>query len=141
MNVKEKADALSREVIGAVIEVHKALGPGLLESTYEECLCQELTLRGISFQRQVELPIEYKGVKLSAGYRIDIVVDELVVLELKSIEELMPIHQAQLLTYLRLSKICRAFDQFQCSSAETGNQAVSARLNTALCPWCLCGEL
>ena len=105
MDTKEKADALSREIIGAAIEVHKALGPGLLESAYEECLCQELTLRGIPFQRQVELPIEYKGVELSPGYRIDVVVDKLIVLELKSIEKLMPIHQAQLLTYLRLSKI------------------------------------
>ena len=104
MEIKEKADALSHEVIGAAIEVHKSLGPGLLESAYEECLCQELTLRNLPFQRQVELPIKYKGIELSSGYRIDLVVDELIVLELKSIEKLMPIHQAQLLTYLRLSK-------------------------------------
>ena len=105
MDTKERANALSRQVIGAAIEVHKALGPGLLESAYEECLCQELKLRGIPFQRQVELPIEYKGVKLSAGYRMDIVVDNLLILELKSIEKLLPIHQAQPITYLRLSNI------------------------------------
>ena len=105
MDTKEKANALSRKVIGAAIEVHKALGAGLLESTYEECLCQELTLRRIPFERQVELPIEYKGIKLSAGYRMDIVVDGLLILELKSVEKLLPIHEAQLLMYLRLSKI------------------------------------
>ncbi len=105
MEIKEKADKLSHEVIGAAIEVHKALGPGLLESAYEECLCQELALRGIPFQRQVDLPIKYKNVELSAGYRIDILVDEIIVLELKSVERVMPIHQAQLLTYLRLSEI------------------------------------
>ena len=105
MGIKEKTDKLSHEEIGAAIEVHKALGPGLLESAYEECLCQELTLRGIPFQQQVELPIKYKGLELSASYRMDIVVDKLIVLELKSVEKLMPIHQAQLLTYLRLSEI------------------------------------
>jgi GxxExxY protein len=104
MNDKEKADILSREVIGAAIEVHKALGPGLLESAYEECLCHELKLRAIPFQRQVELPIKYKGEELSAGYRIDVIVDNLIVLALKSVEKLMPIHQTQLLTYLRLSR-------------------------------------
>ena len=105
MDTKEKANALSREVIGAAIEVHKALGAGLLESAYEECLCQELKLRGIPFARQVELPIEYKGLELSAGYRMDIVVGGLLVLELKSVEKLLPIHEAQLITYLSLSKI------------------------------------
>ena len=96
---------MSREVIGAGIEVHKALGPGLLESVYEECLCQELKLRSIPFKRQVELPIEYKGMKLPASYRIDILVDNLLILELKAVEKMMPIHDAQILTYLRLSGI------------------------------------
>lgn len=77
----------------------------MLESAYEECLSQELKLRNIPFERQVDLPIEYKGMKLSAGYRMDIVVDGLIILELKSIEKVLPIHEAQLLTYLRLSKI------------------------------------
>ena len=105
MDTKEKSNTLSREIIGAAIEVHKALGPGLLESAYEECLCQELKMRNIPFERQVDLPIEYKGIKLSAGYRMDIVVENLLVLELKSVEKLLPIHQAQLITYLRLSNI------------------------------------
>ena len=105
MDTKDKANTLAREIIGAAIEVHKALGPGLLESAYEECLCQELKMRNIPFERQVDLPIEYKGIKLSAGYRMDIVVENLLVLELKSVEKLLPIHQAQLITYLRLSNI------------------------------------
>ena len=94
---------LTGEVIGAAIEVHKALGPGLLESAYEECLCYELKLRGIQFERQVELPIEYKGTKMNCGYRMDIVADNQLILELKSCEALHPIYEAQLLTYLRLT--------------------------------------
>jgi len=78
MDTKKSADALSYQVIGAAIEVHKALGPGLLESAYEECLCQELNLQNIPYKRQVDLPIEYKGMTLSAGYRMDIVVGGLV---------------------------------------------------------------
>jgi GxxExxY protein len=96
-------NGLTGEVIGAAIEVHKALGPGLLESAYDECLCHELRLRGIQFERQVELPIEYKGTKLNCGYRMDVVADDQVILELKSCEALHPIHEAQLLTYLRLT--------------------------------------
>jgi len=94
---------LTREVIGAAIEVHKALGPGLLESVYEECLCHEFKLRGIKFERQVELPIEYKGAKLNCGYRMDIVLNDQLIVELKSYEALHPIYEAQLLTYLKLS--------------------------------------
>ena len=85
------------------MEVHKHLGPGLLESAYEECLCRELSLRGIPFQRQVELPVEYKGIRLNVGYRMDLVVKDSLVVELKAVEKLEPIHEAQLLTYLRLS--------------------------------------
>ncbi len=94
-------------VIGAAIEVHKALGPGLLESAYEECLCRELELelRGVPFERQKELPIEYKGAKLDCGYRLDIVVAGRLILELKACENLQPIHEAQLLTYLKLTGI------------------------------------
>ena len=94
---------LTGEVIGAAIEVHKALGPGLLESAYEECLCHELKLRGIQFERQVDLPIEYKGTKLDCAYRMDIVAEDQLIVELKSCESLQPIHQAQLLTYLKLT--------------------------------------
>ena len=93
---------LTGRIIGAAIEVHKALGPGLLESAYEECLCHELYLRKIRYKRQQELPIEYKGMKLDCGYRLDVVVERQVVLELKSCENLQPIHEAQLLTYLKL---------------------------------------
>jgi len=96
---------LTGKVIGAAIEAHKSLGPGLLESIYEECLCIELRLRKIPFERQRELPIEYKGVTLDCGYRLDIVVDERLIVELKACESLQPIHQAQLLTYLRLTGI------------------------------------
>ena len=94
---------LTQEIIGAAIEVHKQLGPGLLESAYEECLCHELNLRGISFKRQVALPVEYKGLKLDCGYKLDVVVEDAVILELKSIETVLPIHEAQLLTYLKIT--------------------------------------
>jgi GxxExxY protein len=97
-------DSRTEPIIGAAIEVHKQLGPGLLESTYEECLCHEFQWRRIRFQRQVELPVIYKGLKLDCGYRIDLVVDETVVVELKAVEQLLPVHEAQLLTYLRLAR-------------------------------------
>jgi GxxExxY protein len=96
-------EELTEKIIGAAIEVHRALGPGLLESAYEECLCRELNLRGLVFQRQVPLPVEYKGVKLDCGYRLDLVVQEAVVLELKCVEHILPVHEAQLLTYLKLT--------------------------------------
>ncbi|MEJ5226122.1 MAG: GxxExxY protein [Anaerolineales bacterium] len=89
-------------VIGAAIEVHRHLGPGLLESAYEECLCHELGLRNIAFQRQVALPVVYKGVQLDCGYRVDLLVKDEVVVELKAVEQLLPIHDAQILTYMRL---------------------------------------
>ncbi|MFZ1198558.1 MAG: GxxExxY protein, partial [Desulfobacterales bacterium] len=94
---------LSGKVIGCAIEVHKHLGPGLLESAYEECLCHEFALQGIPYERQKELPIEYKGRKLDCGYRLDVVVGNVIILELKACEKIEPIHQAQLLTYLKLS--------------------------------------
>jgi len=93
---------LTEKIIGAAIEVHKALGPGLLESAYEECLCHELTLRSVPFERQVPLSIEYKGVKLDCGYRLELLVAKVVVVELKAVERTEAIHEAQLLTYLKL---------------------------------------
>lgn len=93
---------ITEQTIGAAIEVHKALGPGLLESAYEQCLCHELALRGIRFERQRPLPVEYKGVKLDCGYRLDLLVADAVVVEIKAVSEIEPIHEAQLLTYLRL---------------------------------------
>ena len=93
---------LTEAIIGAAMEVHRALGPGLLESIYEMCLCRELSIRGIPFERQVLIPVEYKGVKLDCGYRADIVVDGTILLEIKAIDSLLPIHDAQLLSYLKL---------------------------------------
>jgi GxxExxY protein len=94
---------LTGQIIGAAIEVHKTLGPGLLESAYEECLCHEFHLTELHCKRQQTLPVEYKGIKLDCGYRIDLLVEDLVILELKSVKGLEPIHKAQLLTYLRLT--------------------------------------
>jgi GxxExxY protein len=102
---RERANALSREVIGAAIEVHRHLGPGLLESAYEVALRRELELREIPHQFQVPLPVEYKGVPLDCAYRLDVVVGGILVVELKSVDKLEPIHTAQLLTYLRLSNL------------------------------------
>ncbi|MBI3112097.1 MAG: GxxExxY protein [Ignavibacteriales bacterium] len=96
---------LTQKIIGAAIEVHKVLGPGLLESTHEEPLCFELSALGIHYERQKPLSLMYKGIQLDCGYRLDVVVERKVVLEIKSVESLFPIHQAQLLTYLRLSGI------------------------------------
>lgn len=93
---------MTEQIIGAAIEVHKALGPGLLESAYEECLCQELTLREMRFERQRPLPVQYKGVELDCGYRLDLLVAEAVVVEIKAVQAIEPIHEAQLLTYLKL---------------------------------------
>jgi len=98
-------DSLTERVIGAAIEVHRALGPGLLESAYQECLCPELHLLGLPFEREVPLPVVYKGVRLDCGYRLDLVVEGRVIVELKTVERLLPIHEAQLLTYLRLAQI------------------------------------
>ena len=94
---------LTERIIGGALEVHKALGPGLLESAYEECLCHELHLRDIAFRRQVDVPVTYKGIHLSCGYRLDLLVDNGVIVELKAVERLLPVHEAQLITYLRLS--------------------------------------
>jgi GxxExxY protein len=93
---------ITSAIIGAAIEVHRQLGPGLLESAYLECLSRELVLRGIPFERQKPLPLEYKGVHLECGYRLDLLVAGCVVVEIKSLEALAPVHDAQLLTYLRL---------------------------------------
>ena len=94
---------LSSRIIGAAIEVHKALGPGLLESAYEECICHELNTGGLSLERQKPLAVRYKGINLDCGYRLDVVVEDAIILELKSCEKIEPIHKAQLLTYLKLS--------------------------------------
>ena len=99
----KRVDRISGAVIGCAIEVHRILGPGLLESAYEICLAQELGLRGHEVERQRQMPVVYRGVQVDSGYRLDLVVDELVIVELKAVESLLPIHSAQLLSYLRLS--------------------------------------
>jgi GxxExxY protein len=98
-----RANQVTEKVIGCAIEVHKHLGPGLLESAYEECTCYEMTEEGLAVRRQVPLPVIYKGDKLDCGYRIDAVVEETVILEFKTVEKLLPVHEAQLLSYLRLT--------------------------------------
>jgi len=96
---------LSASIISSAIEVHKQLGPGLLESAYEECLCRELYLREISFERQKPLPLEYKGINLDCGYRLDLLAEQRIIVEIKAVAELAPIHEAQMLTYLKLAGI------------------------------------
>ena len=99
----EQGDPRTSPIIGAAIEVHRQLGPGLLESAYEQCLGHELHLHGLSFKCQVDLPVSYKGLRLDCGYKIDLIVSDQVIVELKSVERIVPIHEAQLLTYLKLS--------------------------------------
>src|SRR5688500_10102996 len=98
-----KKDPLTERIIGAAIEVHRVLGPGLLESTYEECFCFELAAIRLPFERQVPLPIEYKSIRLLRAYRLDLLIDRSVVVELKTVEKILAVHEAQVLTYLRLS--------------------------------------
>jgi len=100
---------LSNHVIGCAIEVHKALGPGLLESAYQQCLCHELKLNHIDFQKEKPLPVNYKGCRLDCGYRIDILVEDEIILELKSIAQLQGIHEAQIISYMKLADIKQGF--------------------------------
>ena len=98
-------DELSNQVIGCASEVHRNLGPGLLESTYEQCLAYEMKAAGMAFKLQHPLPVQYKNIKLDCGYRIDLLVNEAIIVELKSVDKILPIHQAQLLTYMKLADI------------------------------------
>ncbi len=98
-------DKLSNRVIGRAIEVHRALGPGLLESTYEHCLARELTLANISFELHVPMPVLYKGSRLDCGYRIDLLVEKKLIVELKAVDSIRKIHEAQLLTYMKLAQV------------------------------------
>jgi GxxExxY protein len=100
-----KFDELSKRIIGCAIEVHRNLGPGLLESTYEQCLAHELKCAGIPFMLQHPLPVKYNGIKLDCGYRVDLFVNNKIIVELKSVDKVLPIHQAQLLTYMKLAGI------------------------------------
>jgi GxxExxY protein len=101
--IENEKDPRTAPIIGAAIEVHRQLGPGLLESAYEQCLCHELHLRGLVFKCQVNLPISYKGLNLDCGYKIDLIVADEVIVELKSVERILPVHEAQLLTYMKLA--------------------------------------
>jgi GxxExxY protein len=98
-------DGLSNQVIGCALEVHRNLGPGLLESTYRQCLAHELSFAGLQFKMEHSLPVSYKGTLIDCGYRVDVLVNDSLIVELKSVERLLPIHEAQLLTYMRLSGI------------------------------------
>ncbi len=100
----DQKDPRTASIIGAAIEVHKTLGPGLLESAYEDCLCHELHLRGVRIQRQVDIPLSYKGLKLDCGYKIDLVIQDEVIVDLKAVERLLPVHEAQLLTYMKAAQ-------------------------------------
>jgi len=99
----QRLNQITDKIIGYSIEVHRVLGPGLLESAYEECLCFELAQYGLEFMRQVPLPVIYKGVKLDCGYRMDLVVENLVIVEIKAVEHIIPVHEAQILSYLKLA--------------------------------------
>ena len=96
-------NGVTEKIIGAAIEVHRHLGPGLLESVYEECLCYELSQCGLQFQRQLPVPVLYKGIKLDCGYRVDLMVEDAVIVEIKSVDGISPVHQAQIISYLKLS--------------------------------------
>lgn len=98
-------DPFTGKIIGCAIEVHRHLGPGLLESTYQQCLARELSLNGIGFKLEQPLPVEYKGIRLECGYRVDILIEDQLIVELKAVEKIAAIHKAQLLTYMRLAKI------------------------------------
>jgi GxxExxY protein len=96
---------LTQQVISAALEVHRELGPGLLESTYESCLAFELALQGMAFKRQQRLPVGYKGYRIDCGYRLDLVIEERLLIEVKAVQTILPIHEAQVLTYLKLTNI------------------------------------
>jgi GxxExxY protein len=138
---RKRANSLSQEIISAAIQVHKTLGPGLLESTYEECLCYELSHRSIPVKRQVAVPLIYRNIKLDCGYRIDLLIDQLVLVELKSVDRLDPIHQAQVLTYLRLSKLWLGLlINFNVPVLRLGIRRFVYKKIKTLCTLCLCGE-
>ena len=99
---KLRHQELTEQILGAAIEVHRVLGPGLMESAYEECLCHELNLRALQFERQMTVPVSYKGVNLDCGYKLDLLIENTVILELKCVERISSIHEAQLLTYMKL---------------------------------------
>lgn len=137
----QRENKITEKIIGAAIEVHKALGPGLLESAYEECLCYEVAQQGFSFQRQVALPVVYKGIKLDCGYRMDMVVEDLVIVELKTVEKMLPIHEAQLLTYLKLYRSSLGLlINFNVPALKDGIKRIVNQFQDFSAPRRLCGE-
>jgi GxxExxY protein len=134
------SESLTETIIGAAIEVHRQLGPGLLESVYEECMCEELRLRNIPLKCQIELPVVYKGRETGGKYRIDLVVADKVVVELKAVERLLSVHEAKLLTYLRLTgKRVGLLINFKCIGSPPGNHAPCSMtptlLRVSVLPW------
>jgi GxxExxY protein len=115
-----QTDPVAGEIIRAAIEVHHTLGPGLLESTYQSCLGYEFVQMGMRFEQQVPVPVIYKGVKLDCGYRLDLLVDGDIIVEVKSVEKVLPIHTAQVLTYLRLTRARQALLNFNCLTLKEG---------------------
>ena len=103
--IEHCTNPITEKIIGAAIEVHRHLGPGLLESSYQTCMCRELELRGVTYESQIVLPIEYKGVHVGKGYVIDLLIERAVIVEIKSVKRLLPIHSAQLMTYMRLQNL------------------------------------
>ena len=133
---------ITEQVIGACIEIHRELGPGLLESAYEECLCCELAQRGIRFERQKPLPVKYKNVSLDCGYRLDLVIEGKIILELKTVEQLLPIHEAQLLTYLKLSGLTLGLlINFNVPVLKSGIKRIANNFIDSSASPRLCGEL
>ena len=102
--ISSETEAIAKAIVDAAIHVHKALGPGLLESVYEACLCHELGKRNLRFKRQITMPVVYDGLKIDSGLRLDLLVEDVIIVELKAVEHMLPLYQAQLLTYLKLSR-------------------------------------
>ena len=131
---------LTERVIGACIEIHRALAPRLLESAYEECLCYELSRAGIKFERQKTLPVHYKEVNLECGYRLDLIVEQKLIVELKAVDEIAPIHEAQLLTYLKLSGLTLGLlIDFNVPILKAGTKRIANNFQDSASPR-LCGE-
>src|SRR6266481_1360702 len=138
----QRENQITRQVIGSAIEVHRALGPELLESAYKECLCYELAQQGLPFARQMPLPIRYKDVKLECGYRIDLLVDGLVIVELKAVVSPSPIHEAQLLTYLKLAgKRVGLLINFNVPTLKQGLKRIVNQFPDSFASQRLCGEV
>jgi GxxExxY protein len=137
----QRENQVTEKIIGCAIEIHKTLGPGLLESAYEECLCFELSQCSLSFRRQLPLPLKYKGIKLDCGYVMDLVVEDLVIVELKTVEKLLPIHEAQLLTYLKLyQRSVGLLINFNVPALKTGIKRIINQFNETSAPLRLSGE-